>query len=390
MLKHAAAALPDEEDGGVPDRRIYHVDMDAFFASVEQRDDPRLRGLPVIVGGDGRRGVVAAASYEARLSGVRSAMPAARARRLCPEAVFVAPRHAHYRAVSTILFEILHGWSDRVEGVSIDEAYLDMSAAVSDVDVVPNARALKRRISAEIGLTASIGIGSSKLVAKLASAYDKPDGLTWVRSGREREFLDPLPVAQLQGVGPATAARLHDAGILTIGQLRRTAPELLLPAFGRQVERFRARAAGIDEREVRGDRERRSISQESTFDADLVAMSDVEDVIRQQAAACAEKLRAKGLFARSVHLKLRSGGFSTLTRSRSLRGWTRSKDVIADTAIGLAQAWARYQSRISLRLVGVGVAQLEAAPASDELLAPGPGAEEHGSGSTDEAGCPDD
>lgn len=369
MDKHAAIGLLDDEGEGTLERRIYHVDMDAFFASVEQRDDPRLRGLPVIVGGDGRRGVVAAASYEARRAGVRSAMPAARARRLCPEAVFVPPRHAHYRAVSAVLFEILHAWSDRVEGVSVDEAYLDMSADIEDSEVLTNARALKRRISGEIGLTASIGVGSSKLVAKLASAYDKPDGLTWVRPGREREFLDPLPVGQLQGVGPATGARLQDAGILTIGQLRRAAPELLLPAFGRHATRFVARASGIDDREVRGDRERRSISQESTFDDDLVSMDEVESVIRHQAGKCAEKLREKGLFARTVHIKLRSGGFSTLTRSASLSGWSRSAEVITTTAIDLARAWVRYQTRISLRLVGVGVGLLTAAPPSDELLA---------------------
>jgi DNA polymerase-4 len=369
MEKRGPSALPDDEGEGIVERRIYHVDMDAFFASVEQRDNPRLRGLPVIVGGDGRRGVVAAASYEARRAGVRSAMPAGRARRLCPDAVFVPPRHAHYRAVSAILFEILHAWSDRVEGVSVDEAYLDMSAALADYEVLANARALKRRISAEIGLTASIGIGSSKLVAKLASAYDKPDGLTWVRPGREREFLDPLPVGQLQGVGPATGARLQDAGILTIGQLRRTAPELLQPVFGRQAGRFMIRAGGIDDREVRGDRERRSISQESTFDADLVQMEAVEAVIWRQAGKCAQVLREKGLFARVVRIKLRSGGFSTLTRSVTLAGWTRSADVIAAAAIDLARAWARYQTRLSLRLVGVGVGHLAAAPASDEVLA---------------------
>lgn len=342
--------------------------MDAFFASVEQRDNPRLRGLPVIVGGDGRRGVVAAASYEARRVGVRSAMPAGRARRLCPEAVFVMPRHAHYRAASAILFELLHAWCDRVEGVSVDEAYLDMSAALQEDAVLANARALKRRISAELGLTASIGIGSSKLVAKLASAYDKPDGLTWVRSGREREFLDPLPVAQLQGVGPATTARLHEAGILTIGQLRRTAPEQLQPVFGRQAERFRTRARGIDDRAVRGDRERRSISQESTFDADLVEWVEVEAVIRHQADRCADQLRKQGLFARAVQIKLRSAGFSTLTRSQMLAGWTRSATLIGSAAVELARAWVRYQNRFSLRLVGVGVAHLIAAPSSDELL----------------------
>ena len=369
MVESAAAAPDDGPSPDGPIRRIYHVDMDAFFASIEQRDDPRLRGLAVIVGGDGRRGVVAAASYEARLAGVRSAMPAARAKRLCPEAVFVRPRHAHYRAVSATIFEIFRDWSPCVEGVSVDEAYLDMSGRCGEAEVLADARALKRRIAAATGLTASVGIGANKLIAKLASAYDKPDGLTWVRPGRELEFLDPLPVGQLPGVGPATAARLHDAGILTVGQLRRSPPELLAPLFGSRLQSYLDRAAGIDPRPVLPGRARRSISQESTFEHDLTEIGAVEAVVRQQAEQCSRSLREKLLFARSVHLKLRSGGFSTLTRSRMLDGYSRDPDVLAEAAIGLLRAWAGYQTRMSLRLVGVGVSHLEASPPSDDVLA---------------------
>ena len=349
-------------------RVIFHCDMDAFFASVEQRDRPELRGKAVIVGGDGRRGVVAAASYEARRYGVSSAMPAGRARRLCPHAVFVQPRHAHYRQISAQIFEIFAGFSEQVEGLSLDEAFIDMTEAVREEEIPALARRLKRRISVELRLTASIGIGNSKLVAKLASAYDKPDGLTWIRPGQVQQFLDPLPVRRLPGVGPSTGSRLQDAGILTIGQLRRTPLEWLVPVLGRQAAEFRQRAAGIDGRPVSPARARRSISQESTFEHDLHLIDDIEAVIRNQAEKCAQRLTARGFYARSVHLKLRSGGFSTLTRSRTLPGYTRSAARIAETAIEMAAGWTRYQSRVGVRLIGVGVSALETHPDPGQLL----------------------
>jgi len=352
----------------VAGRVVFHCDMDAFFASVEQRERPELRGKAVIVGGDGRRGVVAAASYEARRYGVHSAMPAGRARRLCPHAVFVRPRHALYREVSSRIFEIFADFSSLVEGLSLDEAFIDMSEAARDEDVLVLARRLKRRISVEVKLTASIGIGNSKLVAKLASAYDKPDGLTWIRPDQVRRFLDPQPVRRLPGVGPSTAARLQDAGILTIGQLRQAPLDWLVPVLGRQAVSFRLRAAGVDERAVTSERTRRSISQESTFENDLHDMDEIEQVVRQQALRCAQRLVDRGLYARSVHLKLRSGGFSTLTRSRTLPGYTRSSARIADAAAELAIEWARYQSRVGVRLIGVGVAALESRPDPGQLL----------------------
>jgi len=342
--------------------------MDAFFASVEQRDRPALRGKAVIVGGDGRRGVVAAASYEARRYGVSSAMPAGRARRLCPHAVFVRPRHAHYREVSAQIFEIFTDFSELVEGLSLDEAFIDMTEAARGEQVPALARRLKQRISVELNLTASIGIGNSKLVAKLASAYDKPDGLTWVRPDRVQQFLDPLPVRRLPGVGPSTEMRLQDAGILTIGQLRRTPLDWLDPVLGSQADSFLQRAGGVDDREVRPVRARRSISQESTFEDDLHRMDDIEQVIRAQAEKCAQRLGLRGLYARSVHLKLRSGGFSTLTRSRTLPGYTRSAARIAEAAIEMAAGWARYQSRVGVRLIGVGVSSLALHPDPGQLL----------------------
>jgi DNA polymerase-4 len=349
-------------------RCIFHCDMDAFFASVEQRDRPELRGKAVIVGGDGRRGVVAAASYEARRFGVRSAMPAGRARQLCPHAVFVKSRHSRYREVSATLFEIFAEFSDRIEGLSLDEAFIDMSEAARGRDATGLARALKQCISTRVGLTASIGIGSNKLIAKLASAYDKPDGLTCVPDASVKRFLDPQPVRRLPGIGPSTGARLHDAGILTIGDLRRAPLDWLEPVLGRQAARFRDGAAGIDRRPVSGERRRRSISQESTFRDDLHAMDDIERVIRRHADQCARRLSERGLYARSVQLKLRSGGFSTLTRSRTLGGFTRSEHAIAEAALAMAREWARYQSRVGVRLIGVGVSGLETRPDPGQLM----------------------
>lgn len=350
-------------------RVIAHVDMDAFFASVEQRDRPELRGRAVIVGGDGARGVVAAASYEARLFGVHSAMPASRARRLCPHAVFVPSRHAVYRAVSAEIFEVFSDFSERIEGLSLDEAFLDLSGqADSESGVITIGRRLKQQVSLATGLTASVGLAGTKLVAKLASDYDKPDGLTRVPDAAVQRFMDPLPVRRLPGIGPRTGARLHDAGIFTIGQLR-TAPSTWLGGvLGRQAAHFQQRAAGTDPREVDAVRVRRSISQESTFDTDLRTLQEIDEVIDQQAAGCAERLRQRGLYARTVNLKLRSGGFSTLTRSETLAGYTRDGGAISDSARTMARAWARYQSRIGARLIGVGVSTLDASPDPDQLL----------------------
>ncbi|MDT8408505.1 MAG: DNA polymerase IV [Wenzhouxiangellaceae bacterium] len=350
-------------------RTIFHVDMDAFFASVEQRDHPELRGQAVIVGGDGRRGVVAAASYEARRFGVHSAMPSQKARRLCPAAVFVRPRHDHYRSISRQIFGVFAEYSESVEGLSLDEAFLDVTEqARQGVDMIDLARRLKGQISARTELTASIGIANSKLVAKLASAYDKPDGLTRISAGAVERFLDPQPIRRLPGIGPSTGLRLQEAGILTIGQLRRAPLEWLETILGKQALLFSQRAAGIDERDIRPDRPRRSISQESTFDQDLHDMEAIAGIIHGQAARCAERLLARKLYARTVHLKLRSGGFSTLTRSHTLAGYTRSAERIGQAATQMARAWSQYHSRVSVRLIGVGVSALEARPDPGQLL----------------------
>ncbi len=350
-------------------RAIIHVDMDAFYASVEQRDDPALRGRPVMVGGSSRRGVVAASSYEARQFGVRSAMPAARARRLCPSGVFVAPRFERYREVSAGIFTIFRSWTELVEGLSLDEAFLDVTDAVAAGQPV---RAIgldiKRRIAEEFGLTASVGMAHNKLLAKIASDYDKPDGLFLIEAGAVQRYLDPLPVQRIWGIGPRSAERLNDAGIYTAGQLRKTGIDVLERIFGEQGNDLRLRAAGIDERVVNPERERRSVSQESTLGENLHRLEDIESLIESQSVKVAARLAEKGFYGRTVTLKLRSGSFSTFTRSQSLAGYTRSARVIAATACTMLKRWADWRTEFSVRLVGVGVSGLSEHPDETEVL----------------------
>jgi DNA polymerase-4 len=351
-------------------RSIIHVDMDAFYASVEQRDRPELRGRPVMVGGGSSRGVVAAASYEARQYGVRSAMPGARARRLCPSGVFVSARFDRYREVSREVFEIFARFSDRVEGLSLDEAFIDVSEAVIEQGGSPSeiGARLKRLVAEQTGLTASVGIAHNKLLAKIASDYDKPDGLIHIPPDRVKQFLDPLPVRRLWGIGPRTEQRLHDIGAFTIGQLRRTPPDLLRQLFGDHAMALIERATGIDEREVGSRRPRRSVSQETTFRDDRHDIAELVDVMTGQAAQVAGRLASRGWYARTVTIKLRSSGFSTITRSRSLGGYTRSPDRILSVARELLEDWAGWRRQFAVRLIGVGVSGLSEHPDESELL----------------------
>lgn len=337
--------------------------MDAFYASVEQNDHPELRGRPVMVGGGSARGVVAAASYEARQFGVRSAMPGRTARRLCPNGVFVKARFDRYREVSAQVFTIFRSHSELVEGLSLDEAYLDVSEAVrAGDDLLAIGREIKLEIARQTGLSASVGMAHNKLLAKLASDYDKPDGFVHVPPDQVRRFLDPLPVRRLWGIGPRTAERLHDAGIYTAGQLRRTAADVLTELFGPSGPDLARRASGEDDRPVKASRARRSISQESTFSEDQTSLEALRAVMDQQAAQVARSLQDKGLHARTVILKLRSSSFSTLTRSQTLAGYTRDSRLIADTAWSLLQAWADWHPSFAVRLIGVGVSGLVSQP----------------------------
>lgn len=351
-------------------RSIIHVDMDAFYASVEQRDHPELRGRPVMVGGGSSRGVVAAASYEARQYGVRSAMPGAKARRLCPTGVFVSARFDRYREASREVFDLFRTISERVEGLSLDEAFIDVSKRVHvDGESLPDIGSrLKRRIAEQTGLTASVGMAHNKLLAKIASDYDKPDGLVHIPVDRVQRFLDPLPIRRLWGIGPRTAARLHDIGVFTVGQLRRTGIDVLSGLFGEHAVELIERAAGIDEREVNSERVRRSISQETTFREDRHDIEGLVGIMAGQADKVARRLADRGLYAHTVTIKLRSSGFSTITRSQSLGGYTRSAERILSGASELLESWAGWRRQFAVRLIGVGVSGLSERPDESDLL----------------------
>ena len=343
-------------------RAIIHVDMDAFYASVETLDDPALAGRPVVVGGLGPRGVVATASYAARAFGVHSAMPMAQARRLCPQAVFLRSRMERYREKSEEVFNIFNEFTPQVEGLSLDEAFLDMSASLR-LFGAPDAIAgqLKQRIRASTGLTASVGVAHNKFLAKLASDAQKPDGLVWIRPDRVQSFLDPMPVARLWGIGKQTAPKLKALGILTIGQLRRTDPALLQPVLGNRTAHFQALARGEDQREVEALRPDRSISHEVTFDRDQVDRDLLLAELQHQAERVARRLREQGLLARTVTVKIRDHRFLTVTRSSTLRAGSDSTRTLYRMARALFERWRQSQRGTPVRLIGVGVSGLETA-----------------------------
>lgn len=344
-------------------RTILHVDMDAFFASVEQLDNPDLRGKPVLVGGAGRRGVVAAASYEAREYGCRSAMPTAVALRLCPHAAVVKPSGGRYREISRRVFGILGSFSPLVQPVSVDEAFVDVSGSSALFgDGVAIARAIRERIRDEERLTASVGVAPNKFLAKLASDLDKPDGLVVIEPGRVHEVLDPLPVGRLWGVGEASGRRLGRLGLRTIGDVRAMDEEALVANLGETSGRHLARLArGEDDRPVHSDREAKSVSHERTFGEDLTDPAFVRAVLLGQAEDVGRRLRAHGRVAGTVTVKVRYGDFETITRSASVRTSGGSKtdrtDELWAAASGLYDAWAAGSFR-PVRLIGLGASGL--------------------------------
>lgn len=336
-------------------RKIIHVDMDAFYASVEQRDDASLRGRPVVVAWRGARSVVCAASYEARTYGVRSAMPAARAQRLCPDAVFVAPDFARYKAVSRQVHEIMLRQTDLVEPLSLDEAYLDVTEPKSGL---PSATAIAKLIRAQIreetGLTASAGVAPAKFLAKIASDWRKPDGLFVIRPEEVDAFLTPLPVASIHGVGKVMDGKLAALGIRTVGELRDVDVDALETHFGRYGRRLSELAHGIDHGEVKADRPTQSISAEDTF-ANDVPLVATEPMIRELAAKIWTATLGTERVGRTVVLKLKTKAFRILTRSRTPDTAPQSADELTAIALGLLDHVGLPEATL-YRLVGVGLA----------------------------------
>jgi DNA polymerase IV len=348
-------------------RRILHIDMDAFYASVEQRDNPSLKGKPVAVGGSPEgRGVVAAASYEARAFGVRSAIPMARAVRLCPHLVIVRPDFTKYKAASQAVFDIFRSVTPLVEGLSLDEAYLDVT---ENSWGEPLGRVVAQRIKAEIrqvtGLTASAGVAPNKFLAKIASAWKKPDGLTVIAPERVERFLQGLPVDALWGVGPVTAQRLREHGIEKLVDVRRADPAVLREAVGSHADWLRALADGHDDRPVVPYRSAKSSGTENTFAQDLTDLVEIRREIDEMARDGAAWLERKALLCRTVTIKVRYADFTTITRSHTAPP-TRDADALASRAIGLLEKTEAGQRPV--RLLGVSV---------HNLVDPARGGEDH-------------
>jgi len=349
-----------------PTRSILHVDMDAFYASVEQRDNPELRDQPLVVGGTGNRGVVAAASYEARRFGIRSAMPMREALRRCPQLLCVRPRMAHYQAVSQQIFEIFRSFTPLVEGLSLDEAFLDVTASVALFGgPIAIARSIKRQIRETTELTASVGVAENKLVAKIASDLDKPDGLTVLYPRDYETRLDPLPVAVIPGIGRETLKRLAGTSISTVRDLRIADTRILEPIFGRFTQKTRDRAAGIDDRPVVPSREEKSISAEETYDTDLARPEDMERELLRLAEKTTARLRKAGLVAATVQVKIRQPDFTTVTRQHQVTPPTNGTEQVYAVATGLLGEWLAEHPSAKVRLLGVGGSKLSRAAQGD-------------------------
>lgn len=339
-------------------RKIIHADMDAFYASVEQRDDPQLRGKPVIVAWKGNRSVVCAASYEARAFGVRSAMPAVQAERLCPAAVFVAPDFTRYRAVSKSVREIFKRHTDLIEPLSLDEAYLDVTANKTGLPTATLvARTIREQIRHELNLTASAGVAPNKFLAKLASDWRKPDGLFVIQPEEVDAFLLPLPVGRLPGVGKVTEEKLTRLGIKTVGELRSLERAKLEGEFGRYGVRLYELARGIDENPVVPDRPTKSISVEDTF-AEDVLLAETEPMIRRLAEKLWSASRNESRIPRTVVLKLKTKAFKILTRSYTPDHSPSSCDELTEIALKLRERVDLGQQQ-RFRLVGVGLSNFQ-------------------------------
>ena len=339
-------------------RWIMHVDMDAFFASVEQRDDPALQGKPVIVGGKSRRSVVATASYEARAFGVHSAMPLSQARRLCPHGCFVAPRFEAYREASDAIHQVMLHYADAYEPISLDEAFLDISGMGNQYPTLGAiGRAIKEEIRSAVHLTASVGIAPNKFLAKMASDMKKPDGLCIIPYGREQEVLAPLPVRRLWGVGEVTEKKLLTAGFRTIADIQEAPLEKLSALLGNQGTLLKDLSFGIDDRPVVSSRQVKSIGDESTYEYDLTDRQKIDREIAIHSDIVAQRLRRHDLAARTISLKIRFASFKTIMRSLSLEERTNLQETINSACQTLL---SRIPLTEGIRLIGVTASNLGA------------------------------
>jgi DNA polymerase-4 len=367
--KGPAVSTPDEAGvaGPVKHRKIIHIDMDAFYASVEQRDNPELRGKPVAVGGSRERGVVAAASYEARPFGVRSAMPSVTARRKCPELIFVKPRFEVYRAVSHQIRAIFTEYTPLVEPLSLDEAYLDVTenlkAMASATSVAEQIRA---RIRAETGLTASAGVSYNKFLAKIASDERKPDGMFVITPRMGPGFIEVLPVGRFHGIGPATRARMERLGIRTGGDLKAQALSFLEQHFGKAGSHYYALARGIDERPVCPDRIRKSIGAETTFDADLFTLDEAQTALAPLAAKVWTYCEGASIRGRTVTLKVKFADFHQVSRSRTAESPLATQAAIDATVNELLEPL--FPVGKGIRLLGVTLSSLAAGTGGEHQL----------------------
>lgn len=339
-------------------RWIMHVDMDAFFASVEQRDDPALQGKPVIVCGKSRRSVVATASYEARAFGVHSAMPLSQAKRLCPHGCFIAPHFEAYREASDAIHQVMLHYADAYEPISLDEAFLDISGMGRQYPTLGSiGRAIKEDIRSAVHLTASVGIAPNKFLAKMASDMNKPDGLCIIPYGREQEVLAPLPVRRLWGVGSVTEKKLLAAGFRTIADIQEAAPEKLSALLGNQGPLLKALSLGIDERPIISSRQVKSIGDESTYEYDLTDRPTIDREIAIHSDIVAQRLRRHDLAARTISLKIRFASFKTIMRSLSLEEGTNLQETIDSACQTLL---SRIPLTEGIRLIGVTASNLGA------------------------------
>ncbi len=363
--------MADEQDGGDAPRvrRIIHVDMDAFYASVEQRDDPALRGKPVAVGGGAQRGVVAAASYEARRFGVRSAMASVTARRRCPDLIFVKPRFEVYKAVSAEIRAVFAEYTDLIEPLSLDEAYLDVTDTVAaHGSATAIAEAIRAKIAERTGLTASAGVSYNKFIAKLASDQNKPNGICVIPPQRGAAFVASLPVSRFHGVGPVTAARMARLGIETGADLRARPLEWLQAEFGKSAGYYYGAARGEDHRPVRANRIHKSVGAERTFENDLIALPDLLEKLDVTVDAAWTRVERAGLRGKTVTLKVKFSDFRQITRARSFPVPIMTRAAFAEA--GAALLTALMPLPLGVRLIGLTLSGFlhEAAPIETEQL----------------------